>query len=285
MPITINKPFPGAPTLEFIGGGGQFQVLVQANVGGASEVHACIHFPGMGPTHPAPNAANPLAGFTELNPQGGQNFSKLVDCPQYHACATTPPQFDNLAVTVIYRETGTGLINAEFSVTTFKGVCSKSSVEVQATACPWFAYADEDLVGPRGEPVGSHKPTRIRIPDGASSVSLAALGSWRHEPTSAGTSDANGRVGQAFNLLDSRYMDAMYTYGQIAGPGFAVNVNTLVGLLEPVGSLGTTIFVVGNALTKTVSGMKALHLAMWDGYGWNGLTSNSGSQIVTLNWT
>lgn len=281
LPIRIDLPVGGALTLEDLSTGSP-KIEVATTVSDVSEVWAAVHFPGLALPAPAPNATAPGAEFTQLSPGiATGSFLGLVPPPASHSCATSIPQFDNLAVTVIKRNADLSW-DQEPRVTNFKCVCRTMTVVVPATACPWFAYADDDLVGPRGEPVAAHKPTRVRVPNGATQFAVTSVtGNWRHEPTNAGTSNAEGRTGSETGLLDALYTQ----YGPITAPSANLKVNTLVGLLQPSVGLAGQLFKIGMALgTTPLAGSRALSLGMWDGYGWNS-TSNSGSVVVTIVWS
>lgn len=253
--LSINRPAPGALVLET---GEPREIVVRVTaLANDIAVQACVQTAGFLPPIPAPNGVPDPIFFTALTPLGGGVFGGMVRVPPNHACSVTNPSLDNLTVTVIVKRVD-NLWDQNPNQTSCKGVCATMVVDVPATACPWFAYADDDLSGPAGEPVRTHKPVRIKIPDGATNVAFTAQGSWRHAPTNPSGPDGNGGD---IPLLNPAYRNALYgSDGINAAADF--KVNSLVGMFKPV----NTIFLIGSALAaQPVNANSALYLGFWDG--------------------
>jgi hypothetical protein len=169
--------------------------------------------------------------------------------------------------------------------TLFKGVCSTMSVTVPARCCPWFAFADDGLIGPEGEAITTHRPVRVPIPTGAASVNIAATGIWRHAPTAAASTDPDG-YGNPQPLVNAEYRSPAYLADNIAPPNPDPLVNTLVALFQPQVGIDSQIFTVGSQLNGLPLGnARGIFFGMWDGRQWIENISNSGNLTVTLVWS
>lgn len=282
--VIIQRPLPGGTALPFTSGGVQgFTVAVDA-AGvdpGAGNVQAKIHLPSETPGDPD------TGGYTALTSTGGNGYQGHVPAPAF-TCLTLPQWINNLAVTVYVKIAG---VWKDPNRTEFQGVCETTMIDVPGTACPWFAFADGDLVGPRGEPVAQHLPPRVRIPDSATGVSITAAGSWRHAPNVGGTSGPQGHtLGTPRPMEIDDYSHPAYNAQQIAQPDApAPPRNCLVGLLQPNTGITSQIFAIGTG-PKVLTfpdppTHRGIFFGLWDGSQWNAIISNGGNVTVSLKWT
>lgn len=285
---TILRPLPGGSSLSFDSGGQPcIDVEVEAPGPDVISVQAKIHLTSETPGDPSGGGYTSLP---ELVPGADLKYGSPVPRPTAgYTCLALPQWVNNLAVTV-YVDRGLGWINP--SRTEFKHVCEEMMVDVPGTACPWFAFADEDLVGPTGEPVGQHLPPRVRIPDKAAGVEITAAGSWRHAPNPGGTSGPEGKDDAPRKMLVDWYSHPAYRSDKIDFPEeeAAPARNTLMGLLQPAdGSIETTMFPIGRGpVTKTAAELadsRGIFFGLWDGSQWNAGISNGGNVVVTLKWS
>ena len=285
---TILRPLPGGTSLAF-DSGGQSCIKVEVDAPGADaaagSVQALIHL-----TSESPGDPDSDPGYTALTLDAGSRYSGPVPRPAAgYTCIALPQWVNNLAVTVYVKRNNAWDTPSR---TEFKHVCEEMMVDVPGTACPWFAFADEELVGPTGEPVGQHLPPRVRIPDGAAGVEIRAAGSWRHAPNPAGTSGPEGKGDAPRPMTVDWYSHPAYRSDKIDFPkgNDAPARNTLMALLQPAdGTTETDMFPVGaGPVTLTaaeLAGSRGIFFGLWDGSQWNAGISNGGNVTVTLKWS
>ena len=296
----VDQPAPGDWLLADVSDAAHPSVYVMATGWeGVDSVWAIIHPYMQNPAIPANAADLPGAGFTLLNTDASKiDWDGLVWIPAGFVGAQERLMGNNLAVTIVYVEIGGAPV--KFKKVGFKLIDTTYREFVPGWACPWFAYRGDD-VGPEGEDIPAHRPTRVRFPSNAATVSMAATGWWRHQPIDAvgdrGGSGPDGR-GNPFALINKLYQtesDNVSPRPAILEPAAGIEVNSLVGLLEWA-NMGTAsqVFKVGagpHALTAAeISDSNAIHLGLWDGTQWTRAAdefsvSNSGQVRVTFTWT
>lgn len=179
----------------------------------------------------------------------------------------------------------------EREVATFVGRYRQENVDVNATACIWFAFTGTSpTIGPWGEVIANHRPPGITIPENATTVTFSATTNvggetkWRNHPKNGGDPNGAGPAGRDPTIdHKSQYKDASYNSDNINGT--SQKLCALVGLKQTnTASPAPTAeeFLIGDNLSNSpLAGVVKLFLGFHDGYEWN---NNSGVARVTMTW-
>ncbi len=166
-------------------------------------------------------------------------------------------------------------------------------VTVPATACLWYAWATDSELGKKGQGRGpfeesvAHRPVRIAVPPGVSTVSITATGKWRHDPAGNTVTGPDGKSSHRRKLERPGYRGAAIS-GSQAIKDIAANMNKLVGIWQigravPTEPSSVAPIEIGSNFRnqKVPKGATYLILGMHDGFEWS---NNSGQVRAKILW-
>jgi hypothetical protein len=285
--IAVKAPIAGTAVLPATAGAPIHVDVKRLGTTTVAEIWAIVHPVGAVPSPPLLRSG--LVGYTQLMPTTGEIFGGNLPCPPGIVADSTTSLTNNAAVTAVaVLNDSAGTVSQDVATSEFKLSSFVTLAIIPATACLWFAFADDDAIGPYGEPMAQHRPVKIRIPRNAQSMGITAAGWWRWAANDAGGTDPaasgpEGRTASGTGTSRPEYKSEVYNSMSISQPTpFAGN--SLIGLMRADGALTPqNIFKVGlsHSTTFAAGANRAIFLGHHDGYQWN---TNSGEVVATITW-
>ncbi len=133
-----------------------------------------------------------------------------------------------------------------------------SDPSVSATDCLEFAFAPSGATGPYGENVDECRPLEVAVPEGATSVTIAASGAWTYNLIEEGQENGPDGTGDISRPTNPSYFTADLNSQNIIPD--SCPIASLEGMWSPVTSpttltvaVGDTVAVAGDNETFTVT--------------------------------